>query len=144
MSILTSASQSLLRPARFSPLFLVLIGLALSGITLSSSEASAAKIVNYENEPVRTSLSVAKVKDGIIKAASARGWKIKETGPGELTAVIKVRTHTAAIKITYTQTTYSITYMDSANLKYKNGKIHRNYNKWIKFLKDDIDLEFSF
>jgi hypothetical protein len=137
-------SGAALRPAKFSALFLALLGLVMSGITLSSDEASAAQVLNYEDQPITASLTAAEVKKGIMKAGAGRGWKMKESGPGELTAMIHVRTHTATITISYSAKSYSIMYKDSTNLKYKNGKIHRNYNNWVKFLKDDIDLELSF
>lgn len=139
-----STLSPVLRPVKFSALFLLMLGLTLSGITLSSSAASAAPVVNYEDQPVAASLTADQVKKGIMKAGKKRGWTVKETGPGELTAMISVRTHTATVTIPYSSTSYSILYKDSTNLKYKNGKIHRNYNKWITFLKTDIDLELSF
>lgn len=144
MPILSLASQVALRPGKFSALFLVLLGLVMSGITLSSGEASATQVLNYEDQPITASLTAAEVKKSIIKAGARRGWTVKETGPGELTAMIHVRTHTATITITYTANSYSIMYKDSTNLKYKDGDIHRNYNKWVTFLKSDIDLELSF
>mgnify|MGYP006974220736 CR=1 FL=1 len=144
MPILNLAARATLRPAHFSTLLLVLIGLAMSGITLSSREASAAEVLNFEDQPIIASLTTAEIKKGIMKAGMARGWQVKETGPGELTATIHVRTHTATVAISYNSKTYSIRYKDSTNLKYKNGKIHRNYNKWVNFLKTDIDRELSF
>lgn len=136
--------MSSLSPTKLSPVLFVLVGLIFSSITLSSNEAAAAKVVNIENQPITAKLSLPEISKSILKAGTGRGWKMKETGPGEITAKINVRTHSATIVITYSQTSYSITYKDSTNLKYKNGKIHRNYNKWINFLKTDIDLELSF
>ena len=146
----SNASNAALRPSRSSVLFLVLIGLVMSGITLSTHEASAAKVLNYEDQPIQGSLTADEVKKGIIKAAEGRRWKVKETAPGVLTAMVQVRTHTAIVTITYSAKSYSIMYKDSTNLKYKQGKdgktgkIHGNYNKWVTFLKTDIDLELSF
>jgi hypothetical protein len=147
MSALETASHSALGNRalrRFSPLFAVLVGLTMATVTLSSSEASAARVLNFENVPITAKLSVDQVKKGIIKAGMPRGWKMKESGPGELTALIHVRTHTAIVTINYSAESYSITYKDSTNLKYKNGKIHRAYNNWVTNLKNDIDLELSF
>ncbi len=144
MPILSLASQAALRPAKFSAFLLVLIGLVMSGITLSSSKASAAEVLNYEDQPITASLTAAQVKKGIMRSGTARGWKRKETGPDELTAMIQVRTHTATVTISYSANTYSTMYKDSTNLKYKDGKIHGNVNKWITFLKTDIDLELNF
>lgn len=133
-----------LSTAKSSSISIVLVGLVLSAITLSSSEAAAAKVLNFENQPITATLSMAEISKAIIESGAGRGWKMKETAPGEITAKIIVRTHTATILVTYSPSSYSIVYQDSTNLKYKNGKIHRNYNKWIQFLKDDIDLALNF
>ncbi|MEA1136039.1 hypothetical protein U8M49_27900, partial [Klebsiella pneumoniae] len=44
----------------------------------------------------------------------------------------------AAIDIRYTRNSYAITYRDSRDLGYKDGKIHRNYNRWVSMLDRDI------
>ena len=54
-------------------------------------------------------------------------------------AEINVRNqYYAAIDIRYTRNSYAITYRDSRDLGYKDGKIHRNYNRWVSMLDRDI------
>nr|WP_256834309.1 hypothetical protein [Pseudomonas oleovorans] len=53
------------------------------------------------------------------------------------------RDHQAEITIPYSASSYSIRYRDSQNLGYKNGKIHRNYNKWIHNLDRSIQQELN-
>ena len=72
-----------------------------------------------------------------------RGWIVKKIEPGQLEATIYVRSHMAQVTIDYTASGYSIRYKDSTNLGYKDGKIHRNYNKWVQNLNMDIQRAFA-
>ncbi|MFK7897726.1 MAG: hypothetical protein AB8G23_17960 [Myxococcota bacterium] len=158
MSTLATFSRTTRRPhlanvpsrsltAVLTSFFALMVGFTFAGLTLATSEASAATIVNHENVPITGDLSLAGVKKGIMKAAAARGWQIKESGPQELTARVMVRSHTAVITIKYKKDSYSIFYKDSTNLRHKPGdpgKIHGNYNKWVSILMNDIALELGF
>lgn len=83
-------------------------------------------------------LSSDAVRAAIIQAAAARGWKTHQEGEGHLIATINVRQHTAVVNIKYTADHFSITYRDSRVLRYTGTTIHRNYNKWVKLLEQDI------
>ena len=82
------------------------------------------------------------VESAIKKALIRRGWTIKETKNGHIAAKIHVRSHRAEIAIAYSKKEISITYVDSANLGYRNKKgeelIHGNYNRWIANLERTI------
>lgn len=82
--------------------------------------------------------SADKVRAAIIKAASDRNWIARDAGPGHLVATLNVRKHTAIVDIKYTGSSFSITYKDSQMLRHSGTTIHRNYNKWIKLLEQDI------
>ena len=58
--------------------------------------------------------------------------------PGLINGRLVLRGHTAVIDVRYTATNYSITYKESANLDYRDGQIHKNYNGWIENLNRDI------
>ena len=47
------------------------------------------------------------------------------------------------MSIPYTATSYSINYENSLNLKAADGKIHKNYNRWVNNLDHDIQLNLS-
>jgi hypothetical protein len=49
------------------------------------------------------------------------------------------------VDINYTTKGYSITYKDSADLKYdaEKGTIHEGYNKWIQRLDSNIRVKLS-
>ena len=46
----------------------------------------------------------------------------------------------AEVRITYTATSYDIKYDSSLNLQASGGKIHKNYNRWVRNLDKDIQL----
>lgn len=84
------------------------------------------------------------VKKAIVAGGKARKWRMFEMGRGHLEAQVTVRSHVARVDIFFTEYNYSIIYKDSVNLKYKNGLIHKSYNKWIRNLDLDIQKSLSF
>lgn len=105
-------------------------------------------ILNLEQEYIPTlrdgnSPSLDQVEKAIISAAQKRGWSPRIISPGLIEARITVRSHRAVIEIPYTAVSYSIKYKDSLNLEYSNGKIHRNYNKWVLKLSGTIQRELG-
>ena len=99
---------------------------------------TAAPILNITAEPIGQTLSQEQVKKVIMMAALNRGWQLTELAEGQFKAVLDIRKHQAIVRIDYTDSNYSITYLDSTNLKAKNGQIHKNYNNWITNLSNDI------
>ena len=95
-------------------------------------------VMNVEDTPVAYDLQNKQVKAAIVQSATNRGWTIEETSPGVLIAKINVRSHFAEVKIPYSNKYYSIIYLNSVNLKASDGKIHRNYNRWVNNLNVDI------
>lgn len=84
-------------------------------------------------------VSAAKMKQSILAALDKRQWTVQRAEPGLIQAEITVRNrYHAEIDIRYTGNNYAITYRDSRDLGYKNGKIHRNYNRWVSMLDRDI------
>ncbi|MEH0714467.1 hypothetical protein [Vibrio owensii] len=95
-------------------------------------------VMNVEDTPVAYDLQNKQVKAAIVQSATNRGWTIEETSPGLLIAKINVRSHFAEVEIPYSNKYYSIIYLNSVNLKASDGKIHRNYNRWVNNLNVDI------
>ena len=56
--------------------------------------------------------------------------------PGLIRADLFIRSHEVSVDIAYTDSSYSITYVSSKNMKYKEKKntIHPKYNQWIRNL----------
>ena len=83
------------------------------------------------------------VKTAILKAGQKRDWIMTEAGPGMIKGRLQSRDHSVQVSIPYTATSYSINYENSLNLKAADGKIHKNYNRWVNNLDHDIQLNLS-
>ena len=92
---------------------------------------------------VSTSHTADQVKTAILKAGQKRDWIMTETGPGMIKGRLQSRDHSVQVSIPYTATSYSINYENSLNLKAADGKIHKNYNRWVNNLDHDIQLNLS-
>jgi len=85
------------------------------------------------------SYSHEEIKKAILTGAAERGWTVRHIGDEVIQADILVRnTFYARVDITYSLSNYRIDYRDSREMDYKNGKIHRNYNRWVKNLDKSI------
>lgn len=119
--------------------------LTIISCLLFVAACKTAPVYNVSSEPVNSvsaqpALSVEQVENVIIGAAIKRGWKPRVVNSGLIEARLDLRQHMAVINISYSPTSYSIQYVDSQNLHYSNGEIHRNYNNWITNLSRDIQL----
>ena len=113
-----------------------LITLAL----LTTAGCTNKPILNTQHElPATPQLSEEKMKQVIVAALQKREWTVQRLSPQLVQADITVRGQFyAAIDIRYTRNSYAISYRDSRELGYKDGKIHRNYNRWVSMLDRDI------
>ncbi|MFT0476955.1 hypothetical protein ACMSI6_24035 [Pseudomonas antarctica] len=113
-----------------------LITLAL----LTTAGCTNKPVLNTQHAlPADTQVSEDKMKQVIVNALQKREWTVQRFGPQLVQAEITVRNqYYAAIDIRYTRNSYAITYRDSRDLGYKDGKIHRNYNRWVNNLDSDI------
>ena len=113
-----------------------LITLAL----LTSAGCTSKPVLNTQHDlPASAQISEEKVKQVIVAALQKREWTVLRQSPQLVQAEITVRNqYYAAIDIRYTRNSYAITYRDSRELGYKDGKIHRNYNRWVNNLDSDI------
>lgn len=119
-----------------------LITLSLLACLPIAGHARAEPLVNISSAPIPAGLDPAKVEKGIILGGMQRGWVMKRVADGHLQATLLIRKHTAVVDVKWSGNTYSITYKDSVNLDYEDGRIHRNYNKWIRNLDQDIQRAF--
>ncbi|QED65501.1 hypothetical protein FTV95_19180 [Escherichia coli] len=79
----------------------------------------------------------------ILKAGVERKWIMSEAGQGVIKARQQSRDHSAEIRINYTASSYDINYENSQNLQASGGQIHKNYNRWVRNLDKDIQLNLS-
>ena len=92
---------------------------------------------------VSTGHTADQVKTAILKAGQKRDWIMTETNPGMIKGRLQSRDHSVQVSIPYTATSYSINYENSLNLKAADGKIHKNYNRWVNNFDHDIQLNLS-
>ena len=100
-------------------------------------------VMNVEHTPVALNLQSKQVKSAIYESAENRGWLVSEIKPGLIRAELYVRSHHAVVEIPYSDKFYSILYVESENLKYDDGEIHRNYNRWVNNLNVDIKRKLA-
>ncbi|GAB4338762.1 MAG: hypothetical protein Kow0089_11000 [Desulfobulbaceae bacterium] len=106
-------------------------------------------VLEYEREPLPAlpggnGYSMEAVERAILTACRNKGWSAVPVEPGRIEASITIRSrHRAKIAIPFTTTHYSIQYLDSSGLHYRNGYIHSNYNHWIARLDAEIKKEFG-
>ncbi|WP_313600386.1 hypothetical protein [Pseudomonas sp.] len=107
---------------------------------LSAAGCTSKPVLNSHSElPAGTQVSEEKMKQVIVNALQKREWTVQRLSPQLVQAEITVRgQYHAEIDIHYTRSSYAITYRDSRDLGYKDGKIHRNYNRWVNNLDNDI------
>ncbi len=102
------------------------------------------QIYNVKDSPITTAtekeMTLDQVTKAIVEAGAGLKWNMAVVRPGQIVGTLNVRTHQAVVDIAYNTKTYSITYKDSANLKYNAEKhtIHENYRGWILNLDNAI------
>lgn len=120
--------SSLLRAAALGLILTGLIGCTSKPLLVPQEQLAAGK--NYSQQ---------QVKEAILKAVIDRGWAARKVTPNLIQADITVRnTFYAAVDIHYSANDFRISYRDSRELSYKDGKIHRNYNRWVNALDKNI------
>lgn len=76
-------------------------------------------------------------------ALTRRAYRITAREPGYIEAFYAARDVRADIRVSYTATTYSITYVNSQNLRYTGIRIDAHYNHWVNNLDHDLQREFA-
>jgi hypothetical protein len=82
-----------------------------------------------------------RIQRAIIAGCIPRGWKCQAIKPGEIRAVLHLRQHMAEALIAFDTKSFSVTYVDSSELRYNATEktIHRKYNQWVANLITDIN-----
>ncbi|MEM1445048.1 MAG: hypothetical protein AAGF84_03270 [Planctomycetota bacterium] len=93
-------------------------------------------------------LDKSRVEKAIVGSLPKRGWEYLGKDGQSIDASIFVRgKHTAVIDIDYATDEIFINYADSTNLDYQQVDgveyIHKNYNKWVGLLRQDIAVSVS-
>ncbi|MFK3972178.1 hypothetical protein ACI2KS_15775 [Pseudomonas sp. NPDC087358] len=110
-------------------------------LALLSTAACTSKAVVTPDRTLATNLHAdqEQVKQAILTTLVKRQWSVQRVGPDLVQAQITVRGQFhAEIDIPYTADHYQIRYRDSREMNYKDGKIHKNYNRWVRLLDKGI------
>ena len=118
-------------------------GIVVLGISfgLALGACGTKPILNVNDAPVSNSkaLPSSQVRQTIVTAGSALGWKFVDVKPGLLEGTLRLREHTAVVEIPYSTSKYSIVFKSGTNLGEKDGQIHKNYNGWVQNLEKGIN-----
>ena len=118
--------------------------LAFTVFILAATIAHArTEIVDINDVAIPAGLDLETITISITAGAADRRWTPKVVGPGHVEAHLYIRSHVAIIDITFDESAYSITYKDSENLDYKDGRIHRNYNRWVANLNQTLQRRLA-
>ena len=148
---------------------LFLFVLSFLVVRVANATPDPVPMVSYENVPIvtitGTTLPLSKIREIIIKSTQAANWSIQNSNSsGPIVAVYDFKSkHFATVKISFTQSDFTIGYENSTNLKYKVSEeydsyepisaipgsgsvkypkgtklIHPVYNQWVKNLKEKI------
>lgn len=112
--------------------------LALFAVVLTLSGCSRTEPVRNINQTVSTRYSNEQIEKAILQAGLTRQWVMHVVQPGVITGHLDQRSHKVDIRITWHAGEYSINYVGSDNLLAEKGHIHRNYNRWVNRLDQDI------
>lgn len=114
----------------------LLIGLLM----VSACNPRGTPLQNIENAPLnaRSGVTLEQISDTIIRAGVPRGWQMYQKEPGHIVATVTPRSHSATVDIKFNTKTLSIVYVESVNLNYDGVNIHKNYTRWTRKLRDDI------
>ena len=124
----------------------IVFAVVVSAALLLGAGCATKGIYNVSNAPVATAKAnptTDEVKQAIVRAGAGLGWSMKEAGPGKIIGTLNLRTHMAAVDVTYDTKAYSIQYKDSSNLNYDGTSIHNNYNGWVQNLDKGIRTQLS-
>lgn len=117
---------------------LLLLGVILMGLLVITG---CRKTIPIENPTVTSAKTykLSDVKDAIFVACPITHWVAKDVDQNTIEATLNIRGHQATVTIPYSTTGFSIQYKSSVNLNSADGKIHPNYNRWVNYLRDNIN-----
>lgn len=96
------------------------------------------------NTSAPAGMSYEQVENAILKSyAPKRGWILTKESDNLISGRIFKSTHSAEVKIPFTESGYSIKYASSQGLNQKNGRIHSTYNRWVMRLDQDIQARLK-
>ena len=118
-----------------------LLRVTLIALALLSTVSCSSKPMQTPDRTLHASIHAdrAQMQQAIVKSLVGRGWTVQKITPDLVQAQITVREqYHAEIDIPYSASHYQIIYRNSSGLDCKDGKIHKNYIRWVRLLDRDI------
>ena len=119
---------------------------ALIALALLTTVSCSSKRLFTPDRTLHASIQTdrAQMQQAIVKTLVARQWTVQKITPELVQAQITVRgQYHAEIDIPYSANHYRIQYRASSGLDYKDGKIHKNYIRWVRLLDRCIVRELK-
>ena len=113
-------------------------------VLLLTSCSTSRNVLNFSGQVVPNNLTAKQVYECIQIAGKEQKWQMEKIKPGLMRGLFYARNKTAEISIIFSKKDYSINYISSKNLRYKNGMINAIYNSWIQLLNDSIQKYMRF
>ena len=123
-----------------------LLRVTLIALALLSTVSCSSKPMQTPDRTLHASIHAdrAQMQQAIVKSLVGRGWTVQKITPDLVQAQITVREqYHAEIDIPYSASHYQIIYRNSSGLDYKDGKIHKNYIRWVRLLDKGILRELK-
>jgi len=115
----------------------ILIAILLLSITFISG-CKSTKVYNVKQPIESFTPSHEQVGEAIKQAGSDLDWSVSRKGNAEYILNYYTKHYQATISVVYGPKEYDIYYVESQNLHFDNGYIHKTYNKLIKKLHKKI------
>ncbi len=118
--------------------------LSVAGLLLLAA-CAVAPVYDQQTTPHEAppGATLEQVTEAIKQAGLSLGWRMAEKEPGRIIGTLRLRSHEAVVEVLYDTERYSITYLNSVNLKYDGQRIHKNYNNWVQNLSNAIYAQVS-
>lgn len=113
-------------------------------VVLTACKTLAPIATPHEQIPTNMHLTSSEVKNLLVDTLANRRWEVQRVTDTQIFAKYnKQDKHQAYIVIDYSSKDFTIRYQDSYNLNYRNGSIHRNYNRWVETIRADFNSKLK-
>jgi hypothetical protein len=112
---------------------------SFAAITIGACASGSVPLHNFSAVPIgaKSPATLDDVGKAIVKAGVAAGWQMSDIKPGYIIGTYRIRKHMAVVDVTYSTTTYNITFKSGdESLRYDGQAqtIPQNYNGWVEKL----------
>lgn len=125
----------------------ITLALIFGAVLLTGCSTAAPILTTTQTLDTRKQVNTRDMQSAIHQSLVRYGWKMdSDDGRTIMAHYNKQDRHIARIRIDYSAQQFSIRHESSEGLGYNSRRhtIHRNYNRWIQNLDNDIQSRLSF